>query len=299
MIAAGYGARRLAVMPEGSGTLLGHFVAWIALPVLMFNIAATTDWRAVWNTGFVAASLLGSVMLFGVGMGIGRLRGLAVGDIAVDGLNASYSNVGYLGLPLFLLAVGPVSAPYVMIATSLILMPLFALAVGTIELRQHRNQGVAHAVGKAALGVVKNPVLAVSLAGVAWWATGWELPKVAERFTHLLGGAASPTALVAIGLTLAERPLTEAIGSRFVLMLTTAKLIVHPLVTAVIAYGLLGMSGIPAFMAVAIAALPTGTAPFMIAGFYARDGKVTSGTILMTTLISVMTLSLLLAFLPR
>ncbi len=299
MIAAGYGARKLGVMPEGSGALLTRFVTWIALPVLMFNIAATTDWQEVWDADFILASLMGSVVVFVIGMGIGRLRGLPIADIAVDGLNASYSNAAYLGLPLFLLAVGPTSAPYTIIAASLMLMTLFALAVGTIELRQHRDQGVAHAVGKAAQGVVKNPVLAVSIAGVAWWATGWELPMVAERFTHLLGAAASPTALVAIGLSLAERPLAEAIGNRFVLMLATAKLIVHPLVTGFIAYGLLGMRGLPAFMAIAIAALPTGTGPFMVAGFYARDGKVTSGTILMTTLLSVLTLSILLAFLPR
>ena len=52
-------------------------------------------------------------------------------------------------------------------------------------------------------------------------------------------------------------------------------------------------------MAVAIAALPTGTGPFMVAGFYARDGKVTSGTILVTTIVSAVTLSFLLAFLAN
>ncbi|MDQ4419169.1 AEC family transporter [Sphingobium sp. DEHP117] len=299
MIAAGYAARRLGIMPEGSGALLTRFVTWIALPVLMFHIAATTDWRAVWDNEFVLVSLLGSVILYIIGLGIGRLRGLPIADIAVDGLNASYSNAAYLGLPLFLLAIGPMSAPYVIVAASLTLMSLFALAVGTIELGHHRSQGVLHALAKAGAGVIKNPVLALSLAGVAWWLTGVKLPDVAERFTHLLGGAASPAALVAIGLFLAERPLAEAVGNRFVLALTGAKLVAHPLITALMAYGLLGMRGLPAFMAVAIAALPTGTGPFMVAGFYARDGKVTSGTILMTTLISVVTLSILLASLPR
>lgn len=299
MIATGYGARRLGIMPQGSGALLTRFVTWIALPVLMFHIAATTDWRSVWDTDFVVASLLGSVALYAMGMGIGRLRGLPLSDMAVDGLNASYSNTAYLGLPLFLLAIGPISAPYVIIAATVTLMTLFALAVATIELGHHRAQGVWHALAKAGLGVLKNPIVAVSLAGVAWWVTGWTLPSVAERFTHLLGGAASPAALVAIGLFLAERPLAEAINNRFVLALAAAKLVAHPLVTVLIAYGVLGMRGLPAFIVVAIAALPIGTGPFMVAGFYARDGKVTSGAILVTTLLSVITLSVLLAFLPR
>lgn len=299
MIAAGYCARKLSIMPEGSGALLTLFVTWIALPVLMFHIAATTDWRSVWDKDFVMASLLGSVSLFIIGMGMGRLEGRPFSDMAVDGLNASYSNAAYLGLPLFLLAVGPMSAPYVIIAASLTLMTLFALAVASIELSHHRDQGLRAALTKAALGVVRNPIVAFSLAGVAWWLTGWELPQVAERFTNLLGAAASPAALVAIGLFLAERPLADAIGNRSVITLAAAKLLVHPLLTALIVYGALNMRGLPAFMAVAIAALPTGTGPFMVAGFYARDGKVTSGTILVTTLLSVLTLSVLLAFLPR
>lgn len=299
MIATGYAARKFGIMPEQSGALLTRFVTWIALPVLMFHIAATTDWGTVWDAHFAIASVLGSVVMFIMGMGIGRLRGLPLADMSVDGLNASYSNAAYLGLPLFLLAVGPMSAPYVIIAASLTLMTLFALGVAAIELGHHRDQGVLHALAKAGVGVVRNPVVAVSLAGVAWWLTGWQLPAVAERFTHLLGGAASPTALVAIGLLLAERPLADAIGNRFVLMLAGAKLIAHPAVTALIAYGVLGMRGLPAFMAVMIAALPTGTGPFMVAGFYARDGKVTSGAILVNTLVSVLTLSVLLALLPR
>lgn len=299
MIATGYGARKLGIMPEGSGTLLTRFVTWIALPVLMFHVAATTDWSSVWDTDFIIASLVGSLALFAMGMGLGRLRGLALSDMAVDGLNASYFNAAYLGLPLFLLAVGPSSAPYVIVAASLTLMSLFALAVATIELGHHHDKGLRHALTNAGIGVVKNPIVAFSLAGVGWWLTDWKLPEEVERFSHLLGGASSPTALVAIGLFLAERPLTEAMSNRFVLALTAAKLVVHPLLTTLIAYSLLGMRGLPALMAVLIAALPTGTGPFMVAEFYARDGKVTSGAILASTLLSVLTLSALLALLPR
>ena len=82
-------------------------------------------------------------------------------------------------------------------------------------------------------------------------------------------------------------------------MLSAAKLVAHPLIAATLAYGVFDMSGMPATMAVMVAALPTGTGPFMVAGFYARDGKVTSGTILLTTILSIVTLSLLLAFLPH
>ena len=299
IILAGYAAARIGIVPSSANRELNRFVAWIALPALMFSIVTATDWNALWNGSFVIASVGGSLIVFAVGMMLGRWRGLPVADIAVDGLNASYSNVAYIGLPLFLLALGPASTPYVIIAATLTLMMLFACAVVAIEFGHHRHLGIVHALGKAATGVARNPVTAAPIAGLLWWLTGWHLPVTIARFTHLLGSAASPTALVAIGLFLAERPIRDAVTSRPVLALTATKLILHPAVTALIAYPLLGMSSRTAALAVAIAALPTGTGPFMIASFYARDGKVTSGTILLSTMLSAITIAAILHFLPH
>tara|TARA_R110000782_G_scaffold167129_4_gene259143 strand:- start:29263 stop:30201 length:939 start_codon:yes stop_codon:yes gene_type:complete len=297
IIFAGYIAAKTGIVPAAANRELNRFVIWLALPALMFSIVATTDWPALWDGDFVIATLSAAFLTFGAGMVIGHMRGLPIADIAVDGLNASYSNAAYIGLPLFLLALGPKSAPYVIIAATLMLMSLFACAIIAIELGHNRNGGVAHAIGKAGLGMIRNPVIIGPLAGLAWWLTGWTLPAPINNFTHMLGTAASPTALVAIGLFLAERPLREALSNRFVWMLTFTKLVVHPALAALIAVPLLGLAPYPATLAIAIAALPTGTGPFMVAGFYARDGKVTSGTILLTTLLSMFTITAILSFL--
>lgn len=299
IIMVGYGAARTRIVPSSVHGALNRFVAWLALPALMFSIVATTDWRSLWDGAFVVASLAGSLIVFAVGMMLGRLRGLPVADIAVDGLNASYSNAAYIGLPLFLLAIGPRSAPYVIVAATLTLMTLFVCAVLAIELGHHRHLGLGHALGKAMLGVLRNPVTAAPLAGLAWWLTGLNLPAPIAQLTHMLGSAASPTALVAIGLFLAERPLIETVSHGPVLALTATKLILHPAITALIAYPLLGMPPFTAALAVAIAALPTGTGPFMVASFYARDGKVTSGAILLSTILSAVTIAAILHFLPH
>ena len=47
-----------------------------------------------------------------------------------------------------------------------------------------------------------------------------------------------------------------------------------------------------------IAAMPVGTGPFMMTGLYARDGAVTSGTILVSTVMSVFTITAILTFFP-
>lgn len=47
-------------------------------------------------------------------------------------------------------------------------------------------------------------------------------------------------------------------------------------------------------MAVLLSALPTGTGPFMLAGFYRREPAVASRTILFSTLASIGTLAVLI-----
>ncbi|MBK5264762.1 MAG: AEC family transporter [Alphaproteobacteria bacterium] len=297
IILAGYGSRKAGLLGEQASSELNRFVVWLALPCLMFDVVATTDWQAVWHPGFVAASVVGSFAAFILGLIVGKVRGLNLADMSVDGLNASYSNSAYVGFPLMFLLFGEASRPFVVIAAALTLMCLFAASIILIEFAQHSGQRghvVATKVGKSML---RNPIVMSPLAGFGWWMTGIPLPQPVNTFVSLLGGAASPAALVAIGLFLAARPLREAVTNPFVLTLTAIKLVAHPALTALLAIYILHLPHEIAVMAIIMAALPTGTGPFMVAEFYARDGKVTSGSILLSTTISVLTIAAALAWL--
>ena len=52
MIAAGYFARKLDIMPEGSGALLTRVVTWIALPALMLVSAISRSTVASGTSSF-------------------------------------------------------------------------------------------------------------------------------------------------------------------------------------------------------------------------------------------------------
>lgn len=299
IILAGYGGARFNVIPSSAHQALNQFVACFALPAMLFHIIATTDWETMWDMNFVIASLLGSGIVFAAGALVGRLRGLPVTDMAIDSLNASFANATYMGLPLFLLAIGAQSMPYVIIGGTVTLTILLISSVLMIEWSQHHHLGAGHALGKALIGVIRNPIITCSLLGVLWWMTGWKLPDAIGRSTQILGMAASPTALFSIGLFLAERPLIESVANRFVLGLSAIKLILHPAITAIIAWPILGMGQFTGTVVVMMAALPTGTGPFMISAFYARDNKVTSGTILVSTLVSAISISAILSLLPH
>jgi predicted permease len=144
--------------------------------------------------------------------------------------------------------------------------------------------------------LARNPLLVAPALGALYGTTGLGVPKSASIFLEMLGGAASPCALVVLGLFLAETRQVSAEEKRVAALLTAAKLIVHPAVTWVLAYKVFAVPPMFAATAVLLAALPTGTGPFMLAALYGRRAVVTSYTILLSTIGALLTVSLYLYF---
>jgi predicted permease len=135
------------------------------------------------------------------------------------------------------------------------------------------------------------------VSGVLVAGTHVTVPPSAEGLLKLLSGATSPCALVSLGLFLSEkRPSGTALGGS--LLLTGSKLLLQPVVTW-LAARLFALPLTLAQTAVVLTALPTGTGPFMLAEFYRREAHITSRTILLSTLGSLVSLSLLLFYMPH
>lgn len=133
------------------------------------------------------------------------------------------------------------------------------------------------------------PVLGALYAGFAP-----PLPEGADRFLSLLAHAASPCALVSLGLFIADqrgRPHLPALSAQVAL-----KLVGQPLLTWALAVYVFHLSPAITGLAVVLAALPTGTGPFMLAQMYKRDAGGTAGSILVSTVLSIVTISVLVSW---
>ena len=78
--------------------------------------------------------------------------------------------------------------------------------------------------------------------------------------------------------------------------LALAKLVVQPSLTWWLAARVFALPATLTQMAVLLAALPTGTGPYMLAEFYGREAHVISRTILFSTIASLATLSVIMAW---
>ena len=295
LIGVGFLCRRRQVLGPNSTSELNRFVVFLALPALLFDIMAHASWAALDQPGFIAAFGLSCGALFLATVLVQVARGRQLVDATLDGLNAAYANAGFIGFPLCLVVFGRDSLPLVTVATILTACVLFAVAIvlivaGSQTERQHAR--LALTVGHS---LVRNPLLLAPLAGAAVAASGWAIPDSGETFLRLLGAAAAPVALVALGTFLAEDRVGQPrLGLTCVLV--ALKLLIQPL----LAWGLartFGLTPNGTAVVVLLSALPTGTGPFMLAELYHREAAVTSTTILASTAVSLLTVTVLLGLL--
>ncbi|HTH99313.1 MAG TPA: AEC family transporter [Acidisoma sp.] len=302
LIFVGFICRRANILGPNATSELNRFVVYLALPALLFDIMAHTTWRAIYQPRFIAAFTLSCFIVFALTVALRLRRGRHLADVSIDGLNAAYANTGFIGFPLSIIVFGRGSLTLTTIAAIITVCVLFAVAIVLIEIGLQTEAHPVHLLRKVGLSLLRNPLLISPVLGALWAASGLHLPSSAETFFKLLGDAASPCALVALGLFLGERRPTAAVAApragdvKGSLPLVFLKLIVQPVVAWVLAAKLFDLGPAVVHLTVVMAALPTGTGPFMLAEFYRREARVTANAILSSTIFSLVTVSLYLAW---
>ncbi len=300
LIAAGFISRKTGVMGQTAASELNRFVVWLALPALLFDIMANSNWSALYLPDFILVYLIGSVGLFVLVL-IWRLKqGVPLADASIDSVSAAYSNTGYVGFPLLFLVFGASSQVPTTIASIIVVSIVFALAIILIETGLQAEASLRLKIKNVLKAVFLNPLIVSPIAGMLFALTSWQLPQGVETFLTLLSGAASPAALVSLGLFLADAVASSnentAAARQTAWQLTAIKLIAQPLLVAWLALSVFETDYELAMMAILLAALPTGTGPFMLAEYYRREAVTTAQTVLFSTVLSLVTLTLLLSF---
>ena len=204
LIALGFWAGRTRFFSEEATGYLTKFVFYFALSAMLFRFAVNLPLGEVFNGRLVMAYLWGTAFVYGIATAVAFIRGLNVQTAAIEAQCAVIGNVGFLGLPMFVLLFGeaPIGPLMLILATDLIVFSSLIVILingaqdGQMSLRILRTIG---------LGLVRNPMIVSISAGLLWSAFSLPIPEPMENFLSILGGAATPGALFAIGASLASK----------------------------------------------------------------------------------------------
>ncbi len=300
VILAGYLAGRWRILGGEATGALNAFVSYFALPVLFFGTLARTPVRAVLDPALMVGFGLVVAATFAVGMVSTRLanygrNGGGLAAMSLQGIASSWGNVGYMGVPICLAAFGEAGLPPAMLTVIVTAILAMVFGVMLIELEVAAGHGPLRTFLRAAFNVARNPLPMSIALGVVVSAIGVPVPVPVEKWIDLLGSAAAPCALFAIGLFLSDKSIKSGLAEAG--LATLIKLLLQPLLAAAVLPFFIDLQSVPGKVALLMASLPTAANAFVLAKQFDISVEQNTAAVLLSTAFSVITVSALLVWL--
>jgi malonate transporter len=295
IILAGYLAARGGLLGQGSTTALNAFVYYFALPPLLFLSMARVPLSDIFHGHYLAAYIGGVIGTLALSAAAGLLffRGRPA-ELSLQGMTAIFTNTGYMGVPLFLTAFGDQGVLPALILTVFNGAVVVGTVIVLIELDLRRGGRPLRIIGSVGLALLKNPLVMAAVVGILWSALRLPVPKPLQNLCEILGAAAGPCALFAMGLSLvAHSGGAKPAETGWLVFL---KLLVQPALTFWLAFYVFDLEPFWAASVVILASLPTGALTFVVAQRYGLYVAQTTQATLYSTVFSVITVSAVLAW---
>lgn len=264
---------------------LERLIYYLLFPAMLVATLATANVSQV-PIGRLAAVLLGALLVFSVVLW--RLRHRLAPDGATftslfQGAIRFNTYVGVAGAAALHGAPGATVAAVavaLMVPVINVLCVLCFIAAGTLG---------SSSLAKSLAALVRNPLILACLAGIALNLSGVGLPGWSQATVELLGRAALPLGLVAVGVAL--RPQALIRHDRGVWVANLVKLVVLPAMVLFLAW-VAGLDPVSRDVALLFAALPTATSAYILARQLGGDSELMAALITGQTLLAMLTLPL-------
>lgn len=292
VIGLGYLAgRRGFFTPEATGYLT-KFVFYFALSAFLFRFSATLPFSALLRPDFIFAYLSASALVYGFALLVALGRKVPLEEAAIEAHCAVIGNVGFLGVPMLALLMGPEAIGYVVMVLAVDLI-LFGSVIVMLIVGSREGQVRFATLWALVLGLLKNPMIMSISAGFIWSGLGIPIVAPLDEFLSMLGSAATPGALFAIGASLAFKSAERLQVATWISFL---KLVMHPAAVAISALFIFQVESYAASVMVAAAALPVAGNVYILAQHYAVAPVRVSASILISTFFSILTVPAVIAW---
>ncbi|MFT6073444.1 MAG: putative permease [Yoonia sp.] len=292
LIALGYGSGRTGFFSPEATAYLTKFVFYFALSAMLFRFSANLSLAEIFDWQFVWAYLSATMVIYVFATLMALRRRVPITEAAVEAQCAVIGNVGFLGIPMLVLLLGEGAVGPVMMVLAVDLIVFGSLIVILITGSRDGRMS-SKTLWTVAVGLIKNPMIVSITLGLLVSAGDLSIPLPMNDFLTLLGAAATPGALFAIGASLASKSAERLAVAGW---LSFCKLILHPAAVAIAALFLFEVDPYAAGVMIAAASLPVAGNVYILAQHYGVAPTRVSASILLSTAASVVTVSLVIAW---
>lgn len=279
--------RKLGWMDEVFVAKMNKFVFLVPLPVLLFEQLATVDFSEVWDIKFI----LFCFVVTAISITISTLISLLWKDRSVKGefIQATYrSSAALLGIAFIQNIYGTAGMAPLMIIGSVPLYNIMAVVVLSV-FKPGNNSFDKALVKKTLKGIVTNPIIIGIVAGFVWSALKLPMPSILHKTVSSIGATATPMGLMSMGATFEMKKATSKMKPTLVAVFM--KLVGFCAIFLPMA-ALLGFRNEEMIAILVMLGSATTVSCFVMARNMGHEGTLSSGVIMMTTLLSAFTLTM-------
>ena len=292
LIGLGYSAAIVKFFSAEATTYLTRFVFYFALSAMLFRFSSDLSLGELYDPQFILAYLSASIVVYLLATAVAMFKNTPSSEAAVEAQCSVIGNVGFLGIPMLAILMGAKAVGFIMIILAVDLIVFGSLIILIIVVSKDKKLDV-FLFYRLLIGLLKNPMIVSIICGLLWSASGWSLPGPVSDFIIMLGSAATPGALFAIGASLAQKSAEKFETAAW---LSFCKLILHPLAVCVAVFYVFEVELYAATVMIAAASLPVAGNIFMVAEHYNVAPKRASAAIFLSTVFSIFTVSFTIAW---
>ena len=279
--------RKLGWMDEVFAAKMNKFVFLVPLPVLLFEQLATVDFSEVWDIKFIIFCFV----VTAISITISTLISLLWKDRSIKGefIQATYrSSAALLGIAFIQNIYGTAGMAPLMIIGSVPLYNIMAVVVLSV-FKPGNNSFDKALVKKTLKGIATNPIIIGIVAGFVWSALKLPMPSILHKTVSSIGATATPMGLMSMGATFEMKKATSKMKPTLVAVFM--KLVGFCAVFLPVA-AVLGFRNEELIAILVMLGSATTVSSFVMARNMGHEGTLSSGVIMMTTLLSAFTLTM-------
>ena len=208
IVAIGYFSGKYKFLSKRGTDAITKFVFYFALSAMLFKFSSQLEISEIFDLKFVGCYVAATSILYIAVIMVSYFSWNKFETAVFDAQIATVGNTGFLGIPLLATLLGSQSVGYVMMILATDFAIFGTLIVVLIMASRDQAWGI-RLLKPIAKGLFQNPMIVSFSFGILWGYLDYQIPKFFSEFLVILGQAATPGALFAIGASLSFRKIDD------------------------------------------------------------------------------------------
>ena len=290
LIVIGFICGKTGVVTSEGKKILSNFLIKAIVPAMIVNAYLNMEFNPQVLTNLLQAfGLSAGSILFAMLVSWLILRKIKTPNKKVLWFAFSYSNAAYMGFPLVKGLFGDEGMLYASVFATVFNIIIWSAGYAVMS---------GETDGKKLFKtVVKSPVTCSVVVGLLLYLCRIPVPEIIKAPIRMMGEATTPISMIIIGVMIAESRLKSILANKEIWLTVAVRLVLIPTLTFGIYY-LFGIGGMVGSVILIQAASPTAATTSVLATQFNHDEAIGAGTVVITTICSIVTLTVFAMLLP-